>query len=115
MAKFEGRGACDCCKKGVDVFTDRNGMAYYNCGPCGFRGLHRMRKTSDAVLARLDRDVEQDGGPPAPPAAAPATSAPPAPAARVAAPPVPPKPTPAAPAPAPAPVKKPGFLANFTL
>lgn len=92
MAKFEGRGACDCCKKGVDVYSDKGGLAYYNCGPCGVRVLHRNRRTSDALLARIDREAEQDDGPAPAPGAAPR-----------------------APAGPPAPPKKPGFLSNLSL
>lgn len=81
MAKFEGRGACDCCKKGVDVYSDKGGLAYYNCGPCGVRVLHRNRRTSDALLGRIDREAEQDDAPApgAAPARAPTPPAPPAP------------------------------------
>jgi hypothetical protein len=107
MAKFEGRGKCDCCKRGVDVYSDKNGMAYYNCGPCGFRGLHRARRTSDSVLAGLERDATpEDGGAPAPKPAAPA------PAPRPAAPAPSPNTPPAPPAP---PAKRGGFLSQFTL
>lgn len=62
---FEGCGKCDRCKKKVDVYSNINGLAYYNCGPCGFRGQDRVRKTSDAFLAGLDREAEADDGPPA--------------------------------------------------
>lgn len=104
MAKFEGRGTCDCCERGVDVYSDKNGMAYYNCGPCGFRGLHRNRRTSDGVLAGLQRDATPEDGaaPPVPvplpvkPAAAPAA----------------PKPNNTPPPPQP---KRTGFLDNFSL
>jgi len=101
MAAFEGRGACAHCKKGVDVYSDKNGLAYYNCGPCGFRGIHRNRRTSDAVLAGLERDATpEDAGPPKPaPSPAPA-----------------PRSTNPAPVVPPAPPKKPGgFLSQFTL
>lgn len=105
MAKFEGRGACDCCKAGVDVYSDKNGLAYYNCGPCGVRLLHRKARTSAAFIARIDRHAEPDDGTPpaalpvAPPAAAPA-AAPVAPGRN---------------APPPPKQKKAGFLSNFTL
>jgi predicted nucleic acid-binding Zn-ribbon protein len=108
MAKFEGRGVCYCCTKGVDVYSDRNGMAYFNCGPCGVRVLHRNKRTSDAMLSRLDRDAEPDDGAPAV-AALPAAA--PEPERRQAA-------RPAAPAPVQQqkpPAKKTGFLSNFTL
>lgn len=104
MAKFEGRGKCDCCKRGVDVYTDKNGMAYYNCGPCGVRVLHRARRTSDAVLAGLERDAtpEDGGAPPAPtPIPVKQPSQPPAPRQNN----TPPPPPPAGG----------GFLSRFTL
>lgn len=106
MPKFEGRGHCAHCKRGVDVYSDKNGMAYFNCGPCGARVLHRNRRTSDAVLAGLERDATpEDGAPPPKPAAPPA--APPRVPAPAPAPSVTPPPTP---------TKKPGgILANFTL
>lgn len=104
MAKFEGRGKCDRCKRGIDVYSDKNGMAYYNCGPCGFRGLDRNRRTSDAFLATLDRDAEEDGGNPAP-TPAPIPVAKPSPKTNPA-----PNPDPQPPAP-----KRAGFLDNFAL
>ncbi len=110
MAEFKGRGACNCCGKAVDVYANKNGMAYYNCGPCGFRGQHMNRRTSDAAIARLDAEGTPDDGPPAPPAAAPVTSAAPAPKKAPA-----PAPALAKPSPAPTPARKPGFLSNFAL
>lgn len=108
MPKFEGRGHCAHCKRGVDVYSDKNGMAYYNCGPCGTRVLHRNRRTSDAVLAGLERDATPEDAPaPVPvPTPIPVKPAPP----RV------PAPAPVAPPEPLAPPKKPGGLfANFTL
>jgi DNA-directed RNA polymerase subunit RPC12/RpoP len=104
MAKYEGRGKCDRakCGKPVDVYSDKNGLAYYNCGPCGFRGIHRMRKTSEQDLATLDREAEEDGGAPPAPAPIPVKPAP-APAPR-------PDNTPPPPAP-----RRSGFLDNFSL
>ena len=103
MAKFEGRGKCHRCERGVDYYSDKNGMAYYNCGPCSFRGLVRSKVESDKDFARLDREAEEDGAaPPVPvplpvkPAAAPAV----------------PKPNNAPPPPPP---KRAGFLDNFSL
>ncbi len=110
MATFEGRGDCDCCGKGVDVYTDKAGKAYYNCGPCGVRVLHRSARTTAAVLAKLDRDTEPDGGAPVTPPAPARPEPSPAPRAAVVAPPAPPKSTPPAPAP-----KKTGFLSQFSL
>jgi hypothetical protein len=107
MAKFEGRGKCACCEQAgktsmVDVYSDKNGLAYYNCGPCRVRIVHRDRRASEALLARIDRHAEEDG------------AAPPAPA------PLPVKPAAAPPAPKPVQTPPPapkagGFLSNFTL
>lgn len=110
MAKFEGRGKCNCCQRGVDYYSDKNGLAYYNCGPCGFRGLHRMRKTSDGVLARLEREVTPEDAP-APPAPKPAPVAQPRPAVQ---PPKEPDPAPIVNPPPPAKTGS-GFLERFTL
>lgn len=110
MAKFEGRGACNCCGKSVDVYSDKGGLAYYNCGPCGVRVLHKNRRTSDAFLSRLDREAEPEEGPVEPPAAKPAPAPSPAPRVAVAPPAVPPKVTPP-----PAPAKRASFLSNFHL
>lgn len=107
MAKFEGRGKCDraCCGAAVDVYSDKNGMAYYNCGPCGVRMLHKKRTASERFLSEIDRHAEADDGapPPAPPAAAA-----PAPARTKASEQAPRQ------QPAPSP-RKGGFLSNFTL
>jgi hypothetical protein len=90
----------------VDYYSDKNGMAYYNCGPCSFRGLVRSKVESDKDFARLDREAEEDGA--APPAPTPIPVKPagvsPAPKANQ---------NPAPPAP-PAP-KRAGFLDNFSL
>jgi len=108
MAKFEGRGACAHCKKGVDVYSDKNGLAYYKCGPCQTKIMHQGRRESDKVLAGLDREAEEDGAPI--PAPTPIPVKPAAPAPR------PPEPAPVVPPTQPAPAKKPGgIFANFTL
>ncbi|MGX0524249.1 DNA-directed RNA polymerase subunit RPC12/RpoP [Ralstonia pickettii] len=35
MATYVGQCACQQCGDPVQVYTDRAGMAYYRCGPCG--------------------------------------------------------------------------------
>ena len=106
MAKFEGCGACAHCKKGVDVYSDKNGLAYYKCGPCQTKIMHQGRRESDKVLAGLDREAEEDGAPVPAPAPIPVKPTPP----RVSA------PAPVVPPAPPAPPKKPGgMFANFTL
>jgi DNA-directed RNA polymerase subunit RPC12/RpoP len=104
MAKFEGRGACAHCKKGVDVYSDKNGLAYYKCGPCQTKIMHQGRRESDKVLAGLDREAEEDG------AAVPAPAPIPVRPAQAPKPPSPPIHTPPPPGKAGG-----GFLERFTL
>jgi hypothetical protein len=108
MAKFEGRGKCACCEQVgktsmVDVYSDKNGLAYYNCGPCRVRIVHRDRRASDHLLGRIDRHAEEDGG------------APPAPSPIPVKPPAPPAPRQDNTPPPPAPPKRAGFFDNFSL
>lgn len=114
MAAFEGRGKCAHCKRGVDVYSDKNGFAYYKCGPCQTKVMHQGRRESDKVLAGLERDATPEDGPAPTPTPTPA----PAPAPIPVKPAVPRVSAPASevpPAP-PASLKKPGGLfANFTL
>jgi len=102
MAKFEGRGACAHCKKGVDVYSDKNGLAYYKCGPCQTKIMHQGRRESDKVIAGLDREAEEDGAAPPAPSPIPVKTAPPAPRQDNTQPP-------------PAPPKRGGFFENFSL
>lgn len=87
MAKFEGRGACDCCKSRgrttlVDVYSDKNGLAYYNCGPCRVRVTHRDRRASAECLANIDRHAVPEDSPVPAPAERPAQAVPPTPPVR---------------------------------
>jgi hypothetical protein len=113
MAKFEGRGKCACCEQRgritlVDVYSDKNGLAYYNCGPCRVRVVHRDRRASAECLANIDRHAVPDDSPPVPPVR-PAPGPAPAPAA-------PPAPAPEPPKPEEKPKAAPkGFLSQFSL
>lgn len=106
MAEYLGRGACEGCGKPVEVYADRNKMAYYKCGPCGRKVTHSVQRESARFVAKIDRhaDPEDTGAPaklpaqaqaraaasPIPPVAAavldkappPSPTAPPAPARR---------------------------------
>jgi len=108
MAAFEGRGKCAHCQRGVDVYSDKNGFAYYKCGPCQTKVMHQGRRESDKVLAGLERDATPEDGPAPTPAPAPIPVKPTPPRVSAPASVVPPVP--------PAPLKKSGGLfANFTL
>lgn len=81
MAAFEGRGKCACCAAQVDVYSDKNGLAYYKCGPCGVKVTHSKAAKSGAFLGAIDRHADQDEKPPAakteakkPPAVPPVTT-----------------------------------------
>ena len=63
MAKYAGRGACSCCKAPVEVYTDRNGLAYYKCGPCGVKLTHSKPQKSHAFIATIDRHADEDEAP----------------------------------------------------
>jgi predicted nucleic acid-binding Zn-ribbon protein len=82
MPDYIGKADCLQCDREGDVYTDRNGMAYMNCGPCGCRILQRTQRGNARFLAGVRRDAESDDGEkPAAPAPAPAVDAPPAPPA----------------------------------
>ena len=63
MAKFEGRGACACCKSPVDVYADKNGLAYYKCGPCGIKLTHSKPQKSAQFVGMIDRHADEDAAP----------------------------------------------------
>lgn len=69
---YIGKGICQNaeCGRDVDVSLDRSGMAYYRCGPCGFKGWQTNERGNRKFLSTVRRDVDQDEAPPA--AAAPA-------------------------------------------
>lgn len=97
MAKYLGRGACEGCSKPVEVYADRNSMAYYKCGPCGRKVTHSIQRESAKFVGKIDRhaDEEDTAAPAKLPAPAKAAASPVVPVTdRVAPPP------PAAPAPA---------------
>lgn len=103
MAEYLGRGACEGCGKPVEVYADRNSMAYYKCGPCGRKVLHSIQRESAKFVAKIDRHADEDdtGAPAKLPAPAKVPAAPPvAPVAAAVLDKAPPPPPPAPPAPA---------------
>jgi hypothetical protein len=63
-------GTCACqnplCGATVQVYTDRNNMAYYKCGPCGIKVTHSIMKHSQKFLATITAHTDPDAAPPAP-------------------------------------------------
>lgn len=56
MANYEGSSSCHHCKKPVDVYSDKNGLPYYKCGPCGFFPRFSTMRTGQAFLGTIKRD-----------------------------------------------------------
>lgn len=77
MAKYLGRGCCEGCARPVEVYADRNSMAYYKCGPCGRKVTHSIQRESAKFVAKIDRHADEDdtAAPAKMPAAAPAAPA----------------------------------------
>lgn len=51
MADYQGRTECPISGDDVDVYTDRNGLAYYKCGPTGIKVMHTIKRESEKFLA----------------------------------------------------------------
>lgn len=68
MAKYLGRGACEGCSAPVEVYSDRNNLAYYKCGPCGRKMTHSLQRESAKFVAKIDRHATEDDAPAASPA-----------------------------------------------
>jgi hypothetical protein len=64
MANYEGSSCCHHCKKPVDVYTDKNGLPYYKCGPCGFFPRFSTMRTGQAFLGTVKRDDTPNNHPP---------------------------------------------------
>jgi DNA-directed RNA polymerase subunit RPC12/RpoP len=60
MAEYLGRGACEGCGKPVEVYADRNKMAYYKCGPCGRKVTHSVQRESARFVAKIDRHADPE-------------------------------------------------------
>ena len=60
MAKYLGRGACEGCAKPVEVYADRNSMAYYKCGPCGRKVTHSIQRESAKFVGKIDRHADEE-------------------------------------------------------
>ncbi|WP_151446745.1 hypothetical protein [Lacisediminimonas profundi] len=65
MAKYEGGCSCQNCGKKADVYTDKNGLAYYKCGPCGFfPKFSNMRHSQAFLQGKVERDEPAQNTPP---------------------------------------------------
>jgi hypothetical protein len=76
---YVGKIECYQCDHEVDVYTNVSGMAYYNCGPCGFRAQQKTQRGNDRFLTRVRKYSEPDDSP-APAAQNPAKTGPVSPA-----------------------------------
>lgn len=75
MSGYIGKSDCQQCGREVDVYENRAGMAYYNCGPCGVRVQQRTQRGHASFMHGVRREVE----PEAPASKTPENPAPPAP------------------------------------
>jgi len=73
MATYQGTCKCQQCSREAHVYTDKNGFAYYKCGPCGFFPKQTSSRFNQAFLKTIKRDSEPDAAPAdaTPPAAEP--------------------------------------------
>ncbi|WP_146013302.1 hypothetical protein [Trinickia symbiotica] len=55
----------------MDVSTNRSGMAYGRCAPCGFSWQLKSERGNRLLLAKVRRFEDPDAAPPAPKSAAP--------------------------------------------
>ncbi|MBX3880390.1 MAG: hypothetical protein QM625_22680 [Ralstonia sp.] len=79
MATYVGQCACQQCGDPVQVYTDRAGMAYYRCGPCGAHVRQTKPTKNRRFLESIERHVDEDDAA-ANPGKTPESAAPPAPA-----------------------------------
>jgi hypothetical protein len=61
---YLGKGDCQNCGREVDVSLNVRGMAYYRCGPCGFKGQQSTQRGNDAFVRTVRREVEEEAAPP---------------------------------------------------
>jgi hypothetical protein len=67
MATYQGTCACHICGTIAHVFTNRNGLAYHKCGPCGVKVEHFNMRTSQKFLKTITPHIDPDAEPPAKP------------------------------------------------
>lgn len=57
-------GKCECqqpfCGREVDVYENRAGMAYYNCGPCGVRVQQKTARGNAQFMATVRREAADE-------------------------------------------------------
>lgn len=63
MATYQGTCRCQNCGATVHVSTNRNGLAYYKCAPCQFKGEHFSMRSSQKFLATIEKHIDPDDAP----------------------------------------------------
>jgi hypothetical protein len=66
MATYQGKCKCYQCGKPANVYTDKNGLAYYKCGPCGIFPRQTVMRHSQAFLATIEHDADEESNAPQP-------------------------------------------------
>lgn len=60
MASYVGQCACQQCGDPVQVYTDKAGMAYYRCGPCGVHVRQTKPTKNRRFLESITHHVDED-------------------------------------------------------
>ncbi|MBT2180500.1 hypothetical protein KKP06_22040 [Ralstonia pickettii] len=60
MAAYVGKCTCQQCGDPVQVYTDKAGMAYYRCGPCGVHVRQTKQTKNRRFLEAVERHVDED-------------------------------------------------------
>lgn len=60
MATYVGKCTCQQCGDPVQVYTDKAGMAYYRCGPCGVHVRQTKATKNRRFLEAVERHVDED-------------------------------------------------------
>ena len=63
MATYVGKCNCAICGEPAQVYTDRAGMAYYRCGPCGAHLRQTKATKNRKFLESVDRHIDDDDAP----------------------------------------------------
>jgi DNA-directed RNA polymerase subunit RPC12/RpoP len=57
---YIGKAECQQCGREVDVSTNVRGMAYYRCGPCGFKAQETTERGNRMLLGKTQRFADPD-------------------------------------------------------
>jgi hypothetical protein len=65
MSTYQGFCSCQNCGAQAHVFTNKNGLAYYKCGPCSVKVEHFNMRKSQAFLSTITKHIDPDEQAPA--------------------------------------------------